>query len=67
MNQKLFTPAALGNITLRNRSIRSAAFEGMSSGHLVSDDLIRYHQTVSAGGVGMTTVAKGMPGSIGGI
>jgi len=29
----------------------------MSPGHLVSDDLINYHRAVSAGGVGMTTVA----------
>lgn len=53
----LFTPFSLGPLKLRNRSIRSAAFEGMSPGHLVSDDLISYHQAVSAGGVGMTTVA----------
>ena len=53
----LFTEARLGHITLRNRSIRSAAFEGMSPGHLVSDDLIQYHRSVAAGGVGMTTVA----------
>jgi len=53
----LFTPARLGPMELRNRSIRSAAFEGMSPGHLVSDDLIHYHQSVAAGGVGMTTVA----------
>jgi len=57
MGPILFTPAKLGQITLRNRSIRSAAFEGMSPGHLVSDDLINYHRAVSAGGVAMTTVA----------
>lgn len=57
MNSILFTPGALGPLTIRNRSIRSAAFEGMSSGHLVSDDLISYHRSVAAGGVGMTTVA----------
>ncbi len=53
----LFSSAKLGPVELRNRSIRSAANEGMSPGHLVSDDLIDYHRSVSAGGVGMTTVA----------
>ena len=57
MTDKLFTPSRLGTLELRNRSIRSAAFEGMAPGHLVSDDLISYHRSVAAGGVGMTTVA----------
>jgi 2,4-dienoyl-CoA reductase-like NADH-dependent reductase (Old Yellow Enzyme family) len=57
MANLLFTPEKLGKITLRNRSIRSAAFEGMSPGHVVSDDLIDYHRSVAAGGIGMTTVA----------
>ncbi|MBC8315636.1 MAG: NADH:flavin oxidoreductase [Bacteroidales bacterium] len=57
MDTPLFTPAKLGPLTLRNRSIRAAAFEGMSPGHMVSDDLIDYHRAVSAGGVAMTTVA----------
>jgi len=57
MNSTLFSPGILGPLALRNRSIRSAAFEGMSPGHLVSDDLISYHKAVAAGGIGMTTVA----------
>ncbi len=57
MENRLFTPARLGHLTLRNRSIRSAAFEGMSQDHTVTDDLLRYHQAVSRGGVAMTTVA----------
>ncbi|MBE0648188.1 MAG: NADH:flavin oxidoreductase [Bacteroidales bacterium] len=57
MDNVLFTEATLGPLKLRNRSIRSAAFEGMSPGHVVSDDLINYHRAVAAGGVGMTTVA----------
>lgn len=57
MRSALFDQGSLGPLILRNRAIRSAAFEGMSPGHLVSDDLIGYHRAVSAGGVGMTTVA----------
>ncbi|MEI6434672.1 MAG: NADH:flavin oxidoreductase [Bacteroidota bacterium] len=57
MNTSLFTEAKIGSVLLRNRSIRAAAFEGMCPGNKVSDDLIRYHTAVSAGGIGMTTVA----------
>jgi 2,4-dienoyl-CoA reductase-like NADH-dependent reductase (Old Yellow Enzyme family) len=53
----LATPVKLGPLTLRNRSIRAAAFEGMSPGHGVSQNLINYHRSVAAGGIGMTTVA----------
>jgi 2,4-dienoyl-CoA reductase-like NADH-dependent reductase (Old Yellow Enzyme family) len=53
----LFTEAKIGPVTLRNRSIRAAAYEGMCPGHLVSEDLVRYHRSVAAGGIGMTTVA----------
>lgn len=57
MNHQLFSPGTLGPVKLRNRSIRAAAFEGMCPGNRVSDDLIRYHTAVAAGGIGMTTVA----------
>jgi 2,4-dienoyl-CoA reductase-like NADH-dependent reductase (Old Yellow Enzyme family) len=53
----LFTPVTIGPLSLRNRSIRAAAFEGMSAGHDVSDSLIDYHSAVARGGIGMTTVA----------
>lgn len=57
MNSKLFTPVKLGPLTLRNRTIRSAAFESMCSGNKPSEQLLDYHRSVAAGGVGMTTVA----------
>ena len=53
----LFTPAKLGPITLRNRTIRSAAFEGMCPGNHPSEKLFDYHTSVAAGGIGMTTLA----------
>jgi len=54
---ELFTPFKLGPVSLRNRTIRAAAFEGMCPGNLPSDDLLNYHRAVAAGGIGMTTVA----------
>lgn len=54
---KLFTPVTIGPLTLRNRTIRSAAYESMCPGHRPSEMLLQYHRSVAAGGVGMTTVA----------
>ena len=56
-NSIIFTPCEIGPITLRNRVIRSAAFENMAYGNRPSDDLLNYHEAVARGGVGMTTVA----------
>lgn len=53
----LFTPAAIGPLTLRNRTIRAAAFESMCPGNGPSQMLYDYHTNVAAGGVGMTTLA----------
>lgn len=57
MDSLLFTPVTLGPLTLCNRSIRSAAFESMCPGNVPSPQLLDYHRSVAAGGVGMTTVA----------
>ncbi|BBY54884.1 NADH:flavin oxidoreductase [Mycobacterium koreense] len=53
----VFSPAPLGPITLRNRTIKAATFEGRTPDALVTDDLIEFHRVHAAGGVGMTTVA----------
>ncbi|MDI9947839.1 NADH:flavin oxidoreductase [Rhodococcus sp. IEGM 1305] len=53
----VFTPATLGPITLRNRVIKSATFEGRTPEALVTDELIEFHRRPAAGGVGMSTVA----------
>ena len=50
---KLFTPVTFGPLTLRNRTIRSAAFESMCPGNAPSQMLLDYHRSVAAGGVGM--------------
>ncbi len=57
MASSLFTPAKIGPLELRNRTIRSAAFEGMCPGNAPSQMLYDYHVSVAAGGVGMTTLA----------
>ena len=54
---KLFTPVQIGPVTLRNRTIRSAAFEGMCPGNKPSQELKDYHVSVARGGIGMTTLA----------
>ncbi len=53
----VFAPATLGPLTLRNRVIKAATFEGVTRRQVVSDELIEFHRRVSAGGVGMSTVA----------
>ena len=53
----IFEPVDLGPITLRNRVIKAATFEGRTPDALVTDELIDFHREVAAGGVGMNTVA----------
>lgn len=57
MTNNLFTPARIGPVELRNRTIRSAAFEGMGKDNNPTPMLHDYHVSVARGGVGMTTLA----------
>lgn len=57
MDSKLFTPFQLGPLTLRNRTIRSAAFESMGKDFSPTQKLKDYHVSVARGGIGMTTLA----------
>ena len=52
-----FEPARLGPLTLRNRFVKAATFEGMARDNAVTDSLIDFHRAVSRGGIGMTTLA----------
>ncbi|MDE6637954.1 MAG: NADH:flavin oxidoreductase [Muribaculaceae bacterium] len=56
-HDRLFTPGKIGPVELRNRSIRSAAFEGMGKDNNPTEMLRDYHWSVADGGVGMTTLA----------
>jgi 2,4-dienoyl-CoA reductase-like NADH-dependent reductase (Old Yellow Enzyme family) len=53
----VFAPATLGPVTLRNRTVKAATFEGRTPHGVVTDELIDYHLAVARGGVGLTTVA----------
>ena len=55
--QKCFSEARLNGLSLRNRLIKSATFEGKSRGGHVSPELVRLHERMGEGGVGMTTLA----------
>ncbi len=52
-----FEPMRLGPLTLRNRIIKAATFEGVMPRGQVTDELIEFHRRVARGGVAMTTVA----------
>lgn len=54
---RLFEPGKIGPVEIRNRTIRSAAFEGMGKDNNPTPELHAYHKSVAEGGVGMTTVA----------
>ena len=54
---EVFAPAPLGPLTLRNRIVKAATFEGVMPGGTVSDQLIEFHRRVAAGGAAMSTVA----------
>lgn len=47
----------LGPVTLRNRLLKAATFEGMSPRNMVSNSLIEFHRRMAAGGTAMTTVS----------
>ena len=57
MTLDLFSPAPLGSVTLRNRTVKAATFEGQAPHGQVTDELIDYHLAVARGGIGLTTVA----------
>jgi 2,4-dienoyl-CoA reductase-like NADH-dependent reductase (Old Yellow Enzyme family) len=52
-----FSPFRLAGLSLCNRIIKTATFEGMSPGGRVSKALIEHHRALAKGGVAMTTVA----------
>lgn len=57
IESKLFTPALIGPVEIKNRFIRSAAFEGMGKENGPTRQLLDYHRSVAEGGAAMTTLA----------
>ena len=55
--ERCFSEARLNGLTLRNRLIKAATFEGKSPGGQISPELTRLHERMGEGGVGMTTLA----------
>lgn len=53
----VFEPARLGPLTLRNRIVKAATFEGATPRGEVGDRLVAFHRRVAEGGVAMSTVA----------
>jgi 2,4-dienoyl-CoA reductase-like NADH-dependent reductase (Old Yellow Enzyme family) len=53
----VFSPVTVGPLTLRNRVVKAATFEGRTPGALVSEALVDFHASLARGGVGMTTMA----------
>jgi 2,4-dienoyl-CoA reductase-like NADH-dependent reductase (Old Yellow Enzyme family) len=54
---RLLAPARLGPLTLRNRVVKAATFEGATPRGEVTGRLVDFHRRVARGGVGLTTVA----------
>lgn len=54
---KCLSEAQINGLTLRNRLIKAATFEGKSPGGKPSDALVRFHERIGQGGIGMTTIA----------
>ncbi len=54
---KCFSEAKINGLRLRNRLIKAATFEGKSPGGVPSEALIRFHERLGNGGIGMTTIA----------
>lgn len=53
----IFSPVRLGPLTLRNRIIKAATFEGMAIDNMVTDALVDFHKAFAEGRIGMTTLA----------
>lgn len=54
---RCFSEATINGLTLRNRLIKAATFEGKSPGGVPSEALVSFHERIGQGGIGMTTVA----------
>jgi 2,4-dienoyl-CoA reductase-like NADH-dependent reductase (Old Yellow Enzyme family) len=54
---RCFSEARLNGLTLRNRLIKAATFEGKTPGGVPSEPLMRLHERIGEGGIGMSNLA----------
>jgi len=57
LTKKLLSPVKLAELDLRNRIIKTGAYEGMSPDGVPSDLLVEHHRELAENGVGLTTLA----------
>lgn len=57
MTNQCFETAQLNGLSLKNRLIKAATFEGKSKGGVPSAELVQFHKRIAQGGIGMTTIA----------
>jgi 2,4-dienoyl-CoA reductase-like NADH-dependent reductase (Old Yellow Enzyme family) len=54
---KLFSPAAMAGLQLRNRLLKAATFEGKTPGGVPGDAIRAFHRRIGEGGIAMTNLA----------
>lgn len=53
---RAFEPAKLGTLSLKNRIIKAATYEGKTPNGIPGENLTQFHKDIVAGGVAMTTI-----------
>ena len=57
MNNQCFTPGQINGLTLKNRIIKAATYEGKTRDGAPTEALLQFHLPMAEGGIGMTTLA----------
>jgi 2,4-dienoyl-CoA reductase-like NADH-dependent reductase (Old Yellow Enzyme family) len=57
MNNQCFSPGQINGLTLKNRIIKAATYEGKTRDGAPTDELLQFHLPFAEGGVAMTTLA----------
>lgn len=57
--KKAYTPIKLGGLTLKNRFIKTATYEGMCHKGIPTHELTNLHSRIASGGIALTNVAYG--------
>ncbi|MBW2726380.1 MAG: NADH:flavin oxidoreductase [Deltaproteobacteria bacterium] len=54
---RCFEETKLNGLTLRNRLLKAATFEGKTPGGIPGESLTRFHRRIAEGGIALTTIA----------